>query len=149
MNLPLVSWAALAAAVTISGCGYQSSTQVAIPKSLPLDDRSILAGEWEYEDGGIAVLQLDRQGNGTYSYKDGRFETHQFGGGKWVGKWYQKENDREGGFVVKLSPDRTEGEGTWWYDRIGADTKPSEKGGSFHLSRKTSITSLRDTPPPP
>ncbi len=149
MNLALVSRTALAAALTITGCGHQPSPQVAIPNSLPPDDRSILAGEWQYEDGGIVVLQLDAQGNGTYAYKDGRFETHAFGGGQWAGKWYQKENDREGGFLVKLSPDFTEGEGRWWYDRIGTDTRPSEKGGIFHVSRRTSITSLSDTPPPP
>jgi len=106
-------------------------------------------GEWEYEDGGAVVLRLDEQGNGTYAYKDGRFETRQFDGKTWVGKWYQKENDREGGFLVQLSSDSAEGEGRWWYDRIGPNASPFEKGGTFHLSRKTSVTSLRDTPPPP
>jgi hypothetical protein len=67
----------------------------------------------------------------------------------WVGKWFQKENDREGGFVVKLSPDYTEGEGTWWYSRIGSDPAPSEKGGTFHLSKKTSLTTLSDQPSEP
>lgn len=149
MRLPLVTLAILAVVVNITGCSQQIFPRVVVPHHLPADDRSILAGEWEYEDGGIVALQLDAQGNGTYAYKDGRFETHQFGGGKWVGKWYQKENDREGGFVVKLAPDHTEGEGTWWYDRIGSNTKPTEKGGAFHLSRRTSITSLKATPPPP
>jgi hypothetical protein len=149
MSLPLVSVVALAAALSIAGCGYQFTPPVAVPNSLPAEDRSILAGEWEYEDGGTVILQLDTQGNGTYAYKDGRFETHEFGGGRWVGKWYQKENDREGGFLVQLSPDYTEGEGRWWYDRIGADTRPSEKGGAFHISKRTSVTSLSDTPPPP
>ena len=149
MNLPLVSVAALGAALSITGCAHRFSPHVAVPTNVLADDRSILAGEWEYEDGGTVVLQLDAQGNGTYAYKDGRFETHEFGRGQWVGKWYQKENDREGGFLVKLSPDYTEGEGRWWYDRIGADTRPSEKGGTFRLSKRTSVTSLSDTPPPP
>ncbi|MDR4464957.1 MAG: hypothetical protein MRJ66_11895 [Nitrospira sp.] len=149
MRLPLVAAATLVATVSITGCGQQSLPRSAVLRHLPADDRSILAGKWEYEDGGTVALQLDAQGNGTYAYKDGRFETHQFGGGQWAGKWYQKENDREGGFHVKLSPDFTEGEGHWWYDRIGTDTKPSEKGGTFHLSRRTSVTSLSDTPPPP
>jgi hypothetical protein len=149
MNLALVSVAGLASALSITGCGHQLPPHVPVPSTLPADDRSILAGEWEYEGGGAVVLRLDAQGNGTYAYKDGQFETHQFGGGKWAGKWYQKENDREGGFLVHLSGDYAEGNGTWWYDRIGNDTTPSEKGGTFHLSRRTSVTSLSDTPPPP
>jgi hypothetical protein len=95
------------------------------------------------------TLRLDAHGNGAYEWKEGRFETTQFGDHTWMGKWYQKENDREGGFVVKLSPDHTEGDGTWWYVRIGSDHAPSEKGGTFHLSRKTSLTNLGDTPPAP
>ena len=149
MRLPLGALATLVATVSIPGCGQQSLPRPAVPCNPPADGRSILAGNWEYEDGGTVVLQLDAQGNGTYTYKDGQFETHQFCEGQWVGKWYQKENDREGGFHVKLSPDFAEGEGHWWYDRISTDTKPSEKGGTFHLSRRTSVTSLSDTPPPP
>lgn len=95
------------------------------------------------------TLRLDEHGNGAYAWKEGRFETTQFGDHTWVGNWYQKENDREGGFVVKLSPDYTEGEGTWWYVRIGSDHAPSEKGGTFHLSKKTSLTRLSDTLPAP
>jgi hypothetical protein len=71
----------LAVALSITGCGRQVTPPVAVPNGLPAEDRSILAGDWEYEDGGTVVLQLDAQGNGTYAYKDGRFETHDFGGG--------------------------------------------------------------------
>lgn len=99
-------------------------------------DKSVLAGEWEYEDGAVVVLRLDEQGNGTYPYKDGRFETSQLDGHTWVGKWYQRENDREGGFRVILSEDYTEGDGTWWYDRIGTDVILRHKGGTFHLSKR-------------
>jgi len=149
MNVGLMSMFAVAAVLTIAGCGHQTQGRFSLPPDGPTGDRSILAGEWEYADGGVALLRLDAQGNGTYAYKDGRFETQQFDGTTWVGKWYQKENDREGGFLVQLSPDSAEGEGRWWYDRIGPKPTPAEKGGTFHLSRKTSITSLRDTPPPP
>ncbi|MGQ0667428.1 MAG: hypothetical protein ACT4O4_10360 [Nitrospiraceae bacterium] len=114
-----------------------------------MEDRSILAGEWEYAEGAAVILRLDEQGNGTYSFKEGRFETTRFEGHTWTGTWYQKENDREGGFVVKLSDDYMEGEGTWWYVRIGKDLAPSEKGGTFHMSRKTSLTNLSNTPPAP
>ncbi len=133
----------------IMGCGHQSVVRLPVPVEPPASDRSILAGEWEYEDGTAVVLRLDEQGNGTYPFKEGRFETLQLADHTWEGKWYQKENDREGGFIVKLSADYTEGEGTWWYDRIGADLAPSEKGGTFHLSRKISHANLSNTPPAP
>jgi hypothetical protein len=135
----------------IAGCAQQavSPPAAAIVADLPPADRSVLAGEWQYEEGAAVTLRLDEQGNGTYNWKDGRFETTRFGDHTWVGKWSQKDNDREGGFVVKLSPDYTEGEGTWWYIRIGEDSAPGQRGGSFHLSKKTSLTNLSDTPSAP
>jgi hypothetical protein len=52
--------------------------------------------------------------------------------------------------VITLSPDYSEGEGTWWYFRIGDDRAPAQKGGSFHLTRKkTSLSNLNDTPAAP
>jgi hypothetical protein len=149
MRVYTVSLFAVATTLSLVGCGQWALGPIAVPSNLAVGDRSILAGEWEYEDGGAVSLRLDAQGNGTYAFKDGRFETLQFDGQTWIGKWSQKENDREGGFLVKLSADYGEGEGTWWYARIGANTSPSEKGGTFHLSRKTSVTNLRDTPPAP
>lgn len=112
-------------------------------------DRHILAGEWEYEDGGVIRLILDEQGNGRYGWKDGRFGTSKLIGHTWHGMWVQKANDREGGFSVELSPDFTEGEGRWWYSRIGADHAPVLKGGTFHLSRKTALLTHNKTPPVP
>lgn len=139
----------IAAALFVAGCGHHVTGPHPLAHNPLASDRSILVGEWDYEDGGTVVLRLDEQGNGTYAFKDGRFETHHFDGQSWSGKWYQRENDRDGGFQITLSADRSEGEGTWWYDRIGANTSPSEKGGTFHLSRKTSVTRLSETPPPP
>lgn len=123
----------------------------AVPAAMAesVGDRSLLAGEWEYEDGAILTLRLDEQGNGTYAWKDGRFETQVLDGHRWQGLWVQRENDREGGFTVELSPDYTEGEGRWWYTRIGANQAPTEKGGTFHLTRKSTHASLSDTPPAP
>jgi hypothetical protein len=100
------------------------------------EDRRVLAGEWEYEDGAVVMLKLDEQGNGTYPWKEGRFETTALSDHTWQGMWFQKENDREGGFTVLFSPDFSEGEGRWWYSRIGSDHAPAEKGGTFHLSKK-------------
>lgn len=133
-----------------TGCGHQRQVRPSVPSHVSGGDRSILAGEWEYEDGGVVALRLDEQGNGTYQFKNGRVETTQFGGYVWAGKWYQQENDREGGFIVQFSSDYSDGEGRWWYERIGANSVPAEKGGIFRLSRKTSVTrNLSDTPPPP
>lgn len=115
----------------------------------PSDDPRILAGEWEYEAGAVVILTLDEQGNGTYAWKDGRFKTVMLSGRRWDGLWSQRENDREGGFTVEFSPDFSEGDGWWWYTRIGEDQAPSQKGGTFHLSRKGESTALNETPPPP
>lgn len=145
----LFSILVITSALLMTGCSQQSMIRPTGMPDLPSSDRSVLAGEWQYEDGAVVTLRLDEQGNGTYAWKDGRFETAQLEDHTWVGNWYQKENDREGGFAVKLSPDYTEGEGTWWYIRIGSDRTPSQKGGTFHLSKKTSLTNLRDTPAAP
>jgi hypothetical protein len=134
---------------SVAGCAGQSAVPSSISADLPADDRSVLAGEWEYEDSAAVALRLDEHGNGTYSYKDGRFETTQFVDHTWVGKWYQKENDCEGGFSVKLSKDHSEGQGTWWYVRIGTDHRPVQKGGTFHLSKKSSLANLSVTSPAP
>ncbi len=130
-------------------------TEVAIPRVAPSpissqpDDRRILAGEWEYEDGAVVTLKLDGQGNGPYAWKEGHFETRSLDGRLWQGMWFQKENDREGGFAVELSPDFSEGEGRWWYTRIESDHAPTQNGGTFHLTRKSLQTSLGETPPAP
>lgn len=112
-------------------------------------DWHILAGEWEYVEDGVVLLTLDGQGNGYYEWKDGRFETQILVDHTWHGIWFQKENDRDGGFTVEFSPDFSEGEGRWWYSRIGTDHAPTQKGGTFHLSRKTEFMSHSDTPPAP
>ncbi len=133
----------------IAGCGRSSVIPSPMQADLSESDPSILAGEWEYEDGAAMVLRLDQRGNGTYPYMEGRFETTRLQHHTWMGKWYQQENDREGGFVVKLTGDYTEGEGSWWYVRIGTDHAPSEKGGTFRLSRKATLTKPNLTPPVP
>lgn len=119
------------------------------PAGLPadtVDDRRILAGEWEYEEGTVVILRLDEQGNGTYAWKDGRFATTGLKGRIWEGLWSQRENDREGGFRVEFSSDFSEGDGHWWYTRIGQDHAPSQKGGTFHVSRKSGEASRGETP---
>ena len=116
-------------------------------------DHSVLAGEWEYVDGAfddaVGRLTLNEQGNGHYNWKGGRFETHTLIGHTWRGMWFQKENDRDGRFTVEFSPDFSEGEGRWWYSRIETDHAPAQKGGTFHLSKKTALMNLSHTPPAP
>ena len=109
-------------------------------------DRRVLAGEWEYEDGAVVTLTLDEQGNGTYPWKEGRFETTALSDHTWQGMWFQKENDREGGFSVEFLPDFSEGEGRWWYSRIEDDRAPAQKGGTFRLRRLTSQASASNIP---
>ena len=123
-----------------------STVSVTPPVPGTEEDRRALAGEWEYEDGAIVTLVLDEQGNGTYPWKEGRFETTTLADHTWHGRWIQNENDREGGFVVEFLPDFSEGEGRWWYSRIGSDRAPTQKGGTFHLSRKSSQIVQSETP---
>jgi hypothetical protein len=115
------------------------------PPSGVAEDRRVLAGEWDYEDGAVVTLTLDEQGNGTYPWKGGRFETRSLSDHTWEGMWFQTENDREGRFIVQLSPDFSDGEGRWWYTRIESDQTPTEKGGTFRLTRKTTLPALGET----
>lgn len=106
---------------------------------------AVLAGSWEYEEGAAVVpLEIDRSGVGTYPYKGGQLITDSLDDRLWRGRWHQAENDREGGFEVTLTPDLSEGDGRWWYTRIGRDQSPTEKGGTFHLMRSESSL---DPPP--
>jgi hypothetical protein len=107
-------------------------------------DRHVLAGEWDYEELAVVLLTLDEMGNGTYGWKNGYLRTVAFEGLHWEGTWLQEENDREGNFVVELSPDLSEGNGRWWYTRIGDDRAPTANGGIFHLSRRTSSLAASD-----
>lgn len=123
-------------------CATPSSQE---PPGLPLivpsgvqEDRRVLAGDWDYEEDAVVTLTLDEQGNGTYPWKGGRFETQSLSDHTWHGRWIQQENDREGGFTVHLSPDFSNGEGRWWYTRIEDNLAPTQKGGTFHLTKKSS-----------
>ena len=114
------------------------SAQAEQPSQLPAQDteKAVLAGEWEYEEDGMVVpLKLDRYGNGTYDFNDGRFRTEVLSDHHWVGGWAQRANNREGGFEISLSPDFSEGEGRWWYTRIEGDSAPQKPGGRFHVMK--------------
>lgn len=138
------------------GCGTQSligpgDTPTTQPQSLSTQEPvETLAARWEYQDDAAAYpLVLNEQGNGPYAWKDGYLTTTNFSHGVWKGTWYQRENDREGAFEVRLSQDYTGGEGRWWYTRIGSDTSPEEPGGTFRLTRGSRVAgaeSISTTP---
>ncbi len=133
--------------LALQACSYAPRPQegvwaepVAGEISLHRGENPLLAGEWEYEESGMVVpLRLDRFGNGSYDFKDGRFRTDLFFDHRWVGGWAQRENDREGGFEITLSPDYSEGEGRWWYTRIEGDSAPTKAGGRFHVMKVQSF----------
>jgi hypothetical protein len=110
-------------------------------------EKAVLAGEWEYDEGGMVVpLRLDRFGNGTYDFKDGRFRTDLLSDHRWTGEWTQRANDREGGFEISLSPDYSEGDGRWWYTRIERDSTPKKSGGRFHVMKVQSTVDNQSLP---
>jgi len=149
-TIPLVRAAAISAvAVILSSCSQAPIGRLTASMDRSSGDRSVLAGVWEYEESAVVMLTLDEQGHGAYTWKEGRFETTGLQGRTWEGLWFQKENDREGGFVVELSPDYSEGEGRWWYTRIGSNHAPTDKGGTFHLSKKTPVTKVYEGQPAP
>ncbi|HSF67462.1 MAG TPA: hypothetical protein VLA67_08525 [Nitrospiraceae bacterium] len=145
----------LAGGVLITACAHPEAHRAATRDSPPPSvvsqsgDRHILAGDWEYEDGSVVPLTLDEQGNGHYYWKDGEIRTQAVIGNSWKGIWFQKGNDRDGGFTVKFSPDFSKGIGRWWYSRIGTDYAPKQKGGTFHVSKKTAVLNRSRTPPAP
>lgn len=98
-----------------------------------------LGGLWEYEDKtGVYTIILDKEGKGSYDWKDGWFETLVLKDGIWKGKWIQPGNDREGGFELILSAESPVAYGYWWYTRIRNDEAPLEPGGTFSMTRPSS-----------
>ncbi len=137
--------------LSLQACSHapqQQETTWSEPKvgeiSLHRGEHPVLAGEWEYEEGGMVVpLRLDRFGNGSYDFKDGRFRTDVLSEHQGAGGWAQRENDREGGFEITLSPDYSEGDGRWWYTRIEGDNAPTKAGGRFHVMKVQSFVDRR------
>jgi hypothetical protein len=107
---PLLLACALLASACAKPAVYRATSTDSLPPSMTCQARDchVLAGEWEYVDGAAVLLILDEQGNGHYAWKDGRFETRTLIGHTWQGMWFQKEDDREGGFTVEFSPDFSE-----------------------------------------
>jgi hypothetical protein len=108
-----------------------------------------LSGQWDiHEEERSYRAMLDRDGNGTYTWQNGKITTTGFADQKWQGTWQQFGNDREGGFEVLLSEDGTEAKGVWWYTRVGdrKNIPPRQWGGSYHWTRLTPPPDSVSTP---
>jgi len=81
-----MAFVAIIAWLAVAGCATQPPVLPSVTADESKHGRSILAGEWECEDSATVTLRLDQQGNGTYPFKGGRFETSQLTGHTWVGK---------------------------------------------------------------
>ena len=99
-----------------------------------------LAGVWEYKDtAGQGIITLNAEGKGAYEWEEGRFETLSLENRTWTGVWIQEGNDREGEFELTFSDDSSVAEGKWWYTRIGNDKNPIQPGGTFRMSRSSTV----------
>ena len=127
------------------GCANMTS-----PESQGIHSRSItfsfpqqiedLAGSWEYQDlAGQGIITLNAEGKGAYEWEGGWFETLSLEKRTWIGVWNQEGNDREGGFTLTFSDDASVADGEWWYTRIGKDKDPLQPGGTFKMSRSSTI----------
>jgi hypothetical protein len=105
-----------------------------------LSQRPDLSGEWDIQEEDKSYkATLDRDGNGTYTWQNGKITTTGVADQKWQGTWYQSGNDREGAFEVLLSEDGTQARGVWWYTRVGdrKDIPARQWGGRYLLKRLT------------
>ena len=111
--------------------------------TLVMAEKVDLSGDWEIqEEERSYIATLGADGNGTYTWQNGRITTNSFADGRWQGTWQQPGNDREGGFDVLLSADRSRAEGKWWYTRVGQQTiPPGEWGGDFTWKRLSTVPS--------
>jgi ketosteroid isomerase-like protein len=96
-----------------------------------------LGGRWTVQETDRRYeATLDADGNGTYTWQGGQIRTTRLDGRTWQGTWHQPGNDREGGFEIVLSDDRTTGQGSWWYTRVDSrKVAPREWGGPYAWKR--------------
>ncbi|WP_447983588.1 hypothetical protein [Nitrospira sp. Nam74] len=99
-----------------------------------------LTGKWEIqEEDKSYTANLDKDGNGPYSWQGGHITTLGVADRHWNGTWKQPGNDREGAFELLLSEDGMEAKGVWWYTRVG-DRKniPARQWGGSYLWKRLS-----------
>ncbi len=134
--------------LSLGGCA--EFTHEYSQEQLPIHDRIVrpqtihdLAGRWEYSDKtGSYPITLNTQGTGSYEWEEGWFETHSLENRTWTGAWVQKGNDREGGFELTFSDDPLVAQGEWWYTRIEKDHDPLQPGGTFKMSRSSTLKAV-------
>ena len=135
---PLLLTAMILGCVKDTGRHLQRSQGAVTPPTTGATPYPSLAGTWKYEESGQTILiTLNEYGRGTYDWKDGQFITTTFSDGVWKGLWSQRDNDRDGEFEVTFVQNAAEGQGRWWYTRIGSDTAPSRPGGVFQIARQS------------
>jgi hypothetical protein len=78
--------------ITFSTALLAACAEVRAPEPVPAQrmDAIDLSGEWEFQEEGTGQrLILDKNGNGTYSWQNGRILTQSISDGRWKGMWYQ------------------------------------------------------------
>ena len=109
------------------------------------DDRHVLAGEWEYAEGVVVRLTLDEQGNGRYRGKtgDSRHTRSSVIPGMACG-FRRRMAER----VDLRSSSRQifqKGRDAGGSAASETDHTASQKGGTFHLSKKTARKDFSST----
>lgn len=105
-----------------------------------VSDAPDFTGEWEIqEEDKSYTATLDKNGNGPYTWQNGRITTLGIADRTWNGMWQQPGNDREGSFELLLSEDGREASGVWWYTRVG-DRKniPARQWGGTYVWKRLS-----------
>jgi hypothetical protein len=111
-------------------------------RPLPGSEVPDLSGVWQVQETDRAYeATLDTSGNGTYTWQGGQIKTIRFEGRTWEGTWHQPGNDREGGFELLLSDDRTQARGSWWYTRVDSRRVPAREWGGPYVWKRMVPTS--------
>jgi hypothetical protein len=140
---PLLLTAMMTGCAKDTGRHVQDPQGAVMPPTTAATPYPSLAGTWEYEESGqTIVITLNEYGRGTYDWKEGEFITTAFSNGVWKGFWSQRANDRDGEFEVTFLQNSAEGQGHWWYTRIGSDTAPTHPGGVFQIARQSTPDSF-------
>ena len=144
-------------AFTLTGC-LKGSLDVS-----PLDDRGKgisqtsekkrpinqfdLSSRWEFqEEERSYTATFGKNGEGSYTWQNGKLVTTEFKDRIWSGTWHQTGNDREGGFEVLVSEDGNQAEGVWWYTRVEGrkNIPPKEYGGTYIWVRLPSSSMIKN-----
>ena len=119
-----------------TAAGMRQANARPLPGSLPSVARN-LTGDWTVQETDRAYdATLDENGNGTYTWQGGQIKTTRLEGRTWEGTWHQPGNDREGGFELLLSDDRTQAQGSWWYTQVDSRKVPAREWGGPYLWRR-------------